>query len=96
MFGTPWHGDAGISSPASTTVTKIYFLEQFREMKSLLCLAAKRRLKSLHAALCPGTARRPWIFRSALSIKSREKFRVRFSASCPQQTAVEMIRRAEN
>ena len=28
MYGTPWHGDAGISSPESWPLHKIYFLEQ--------------------------------------------------------------------
>jgi hypothetical protein len=28
MHGTPWHGDAGISSPDSAPITNIYFLEQ--------------------------------------------------------------------
>ena len=30
MYGTPWHGDAGISSPDCVAVTNIYFLEQYR------------------------------------------------------------------
>jgi hypothetical protein len=30
MYGTPWHGDAGISSPDCAAVTNIYFLEQYR------------------------------------------------------------------
>jgi hypothetical protein len=29
MYGTPWHGDAGISSPQCAPVTNIYFLEQY-------------------------------------------------------------------
>jgi hypothetical protein len=29
MYGTPWHGDAGISSPDSAVITNIYFLEQY-------------------------------------------------------------------
>jgi hypothetical protein len=29
MYGTPWHGDAGISSADSAPVTDIYFLEQY-------------------------------------------------------------------
>ncbi len=28
MYGTPWHGDAGISSPASAPLSAIFFLEQ--------------------------------------------------------------------
>jgi hypothetical protein len=27
MYGTPWHGDAGIASPDSATLSSIYFLE---------------------------------------------------------------------
>lgn len=35
MYGTPWHGDAGISSPHSAPVTNIYFLEQYRRNEIL-------------------------------------------------------------
>jgi len=29
MFGTPWHGDAGVASPDSAVLTSIFFLQQF-------------------------------------------------------------------
>src|SRR5271166_6551020 len=28
MYGTPWHGDAGVSSPASAPLSAIFLLEQ--------------------------------------------------------------------
>jgi hypothetical protein len=31
MYGTPWHGDAGLASPARAPLTSIYFLEKGRE-----------------------------------------------------------------
>ena len=31
MYGTPWHGDAGIASPGSARVSSIFVLEQARE-----------------------------------------------------------------
>jgi hypothetical protein len=29
MFGTPWHGDAGVASPESSPLNAIFFLQQF-------------------------------------------------------------------
>ena len=35
MYGTPWHGDAGISLPEKTPITAIFFLEQSKENRAV-------------------------------------------------------------
>lgn len=36
MYGTPWHGEAGLASPAKALLTGIYFLEHGEENKLVL------------------------------------------------------------
>lgn len=46
MYGTPWHGDAGLASPARIPLTGIYFLEkgQKNELTQLKATGATARL----------------------------------------------------
>jgi hypothetical protein len=96
MYGTPWHGDAGISSPDCATVTNIYFLEQYRHNEI--------------APLAPGVAAAELFARSfvprhcaqGLEFSLGFMERVTREIPCnifrfvPQQSAVEAIRRARD
>jgi hypothetical protein len=96
MYGTPWHGDAGISSPDCAAVTNIYFLEQYGHNEIL--------------PLAPGVAAGELFARSFVPRHCAESLnfslgfmeRVTCQIPCnifrflPQQSAVEAIRRARN
>ena len=94
MYGTPWHGDAGISSPDRAVVTNIYFLEQHQHNEI--------------RPLSPGLAAAELFARSfvprhgaqALEFSLDFMERVTREIPCsifrfvPQQSAVDAIRRA--
>jgi hypothetical protein len=96
MYGTPWHGDAGISSPDCAAVTNIYFLEQYGRNEIL--------------PLAPGVAAGELFARSFVPRHGAESLnfslgfmeRVTRQIPCnifrflPQQSAVEAIRRARD
>jgi hypothetical protein len=96
MYGTPWHGDAGISSPDCAAVTNIYFLEQYRHNEIL--------------SLAPGVAAGELFARSFVTRHCAQSMdfslgfmeRVTRQIPCnifrflPQQSAVETIRRARD
>lgn len=96
MFGTPWHGDAGISCPDCAPVTNIYFLEQYGHNEIL--------------PLAPGVAAGELFARSFVPRHCAESLdfslgfmeRVARQIPCnifrflPQQSAVEAIRRARD
>ena len=96
MYGTPWHGDAGISSPQSAAVTNIYFLEQYQGNEIL--------------PLAPGFAAAELFARSfvprhcAMGLEFALGFieRVAREIPCnifrflPEQSAVEFIRHARD
>ena len=48
MYGTPWHGDAGIASPASAPLSRIYLLEHASKTE-LVGLSAGRAAAELFA-----------------------------------------------
>jgi hypothetical protein len=96
MYGTPWHGDAGISSPHSAPVTNIFFLEQYRHNEIL--------------SLAPGFAAAEFFARSFVPRHCAQglEFALSFIESVtreipcnlfrfvPQQSAVEAIRHARD
>ena len=91
MYGTPWHGDAGIASPASAPLSRIYLLEHSS--------------KTEFVGLAPGRAAAELFARSFVPHHSHEglEFTLRFldrvareipcSVFCflPDQSAVEAI-----
>ncbi len=96
MYGTPWHGDAGISSADFAAVTNIYFLEQYGHNEIL--------------SMAPGFAAAELFARSFVPRHGVEglEFALSFIESVtkeipcslfrfvPQQSAVEAIRHARD
>ena len=86
MYGTPWHGDAGISSPDCAAVTNIYFLEQYGQ-NEILPLAPGVAAGELFArSFVPRhCADRSWTFLWVSWSGSRARSRATFSAFYPNK-----------
>ncbi len=96
MYGTPWHGDAGISSPHCAAVTHIYFLEQHRH-NELLTLAPGFAAAELFArSFVPRHS--PQAIEFVLSFIERvtREIPCNIFRFVPQPSAVEAIRHARH
>ena len=48
MYGTPWHGDAGIASPESAPLSRLYLLEHSNHTRAGRFTAGTRRCRAFH------------------------------------------------
>ncbi len=96
MFGTPWHGDAGISSPTSATVTNIYFLEQFQRNEIVALPCGQAAAGIFARSFVPRHSTEALDFSLSFIDQITREIPCKIFRFVPQQTAVETIRRAEN
>jgi hypothetical protein len=96
MYGTPWHGDAGISSPDCAVVTNIYFLEQFGH-NEILPLAPGAAAAELFArSFVPRHCAESLDFCLGFMEQVTRQVPCNIFRFLPQQSAVEAIRRARD
>ena len=96
MYGTPWHGDAGISSPDCAAVTNIYFLEQYRH-NEILSLAPGVAAGELFArSFVPRHCAQSMDFSLGFMERVTHQIPCNIFRFLPQQSAVEAIRRARD
>jgi hypothetical protein len=96
MYGTPWHGDAGISSPDSAPVNDIYFLEQYRH-NELLTMAPGFAAAELFArSFVPRHCAQGLDFALRFIERVAREIPCNIFRFVPQQSAVEAIRHARN
>lgn len=96
MYGTPWHGDAGISSPDCAAVTNIYFLEQYRH-NEILPLAPGMAAAELFArSFVPRHCAHGLDFSLGFMERVTRQIPCNIFRFLPQQSAVEAIRRARD
>jgi hypothetical protein len=96
MYGTPWHGDAGISSPDCAAVTNIYFLEQYGH-NEILPLAPGVAAGELFArSFVPRHCAQGLDFSLAFMERVTRQIPCNIFRFLPQQSAVEAIRRARD
>jgi hypothetical protein len=95
MYGTPWHGDAGVASPGSARVTSIFVLEQAPENK-IVCLKPSQAVAELFArSFTPQYLSEGLQF----TLEFLEELAVRIPCSMfrflPNASAVEAVRREQ-
>ena len=96
MYGTPWHGDAGISSPDCAAVTNIYFLEQYGQ-NEILPLAPGVAAGELFArSFVPRHCAESLDFSLSFMERVTRQIPCNIFRFLPQQSAVEAIRRARD
>ena len=96
MFGTPWHGDAGISSPDSAPVTNIYFLEQY-ERNEIVVLGVGPAAAELFArSFVPRHCPQGLDFALGFLERVARDIPCNIFRFLPEENAVEAIRRARN
>jgi hypothetical protein len=94
MYGTPWHGDSGISSPDRAVVTNIYFLEQYQH-NEILPLAPGLAAAELFArSFVPRHCAQGLEFSLGFMERVTREIPCNIFRFVPQQSAVEAIRRA--
>lgn len=96
MFGTPWHGDAGISSPDSAPVAKIYFLEQYRHNEILTRGAGPAAAELFARSFVPRHCPQGLDFALGFIERVVSDIPCNIFRFLPQQSAVEAVRRARN
>jgi hypothetical protein len=96
MYGTPWHGDAGISSPQSAAVTDIYFLEQYKR-NEILPLAPGFAAAELFArSFVPRHCAKGLEYALGFIERVAREIPCNIFRFLPQPSAVEVIRHARN
>jgi len=96
MYGTPWHGDAGISSPQSAAVTNIYFLEQYKR-NEILALAPGIAAAELFArSFVPRHCPKGLEFALSFIERVAREIPCNIFRFLPQPSAVEAIRHARD
>jgi len=96
MYGTPWHGDAGISSPDCAAVTNIYFLEQYRH-NEIVPLAPGFAAAELFArSFVPRHCAQALDFSLGFMERVTRQIPCNIFRFVTQQSAVEAIRRARD
>jgi hypothetical protein len=96
MYGTPWHGDAGISSPESAAVSNIYFLEQYKR-NQLLPLAPGFAAAELFArSFVPRHCPKGLDFALGFIERVAREIPCNIFRFLPQPSAVEAIRHARD
>jgi hypothetical protein len=96
MYGTPWHGDAGISSPDCATVTNIYFLEQYRHNEILRLAPGVAAAELFARSFVPRHCAQGLDFSLGFMERVTRQIPCNIFRFVPQQSAVEAIRRARD
>jgi hypothetical protein len=94
MYGTPWHGDAGIASPQSALVTNIYFLEQFAQNEIVDMTPSSAAAELFARSFVPRHAAEGLDFALSFIERVTKEIPCRTFRFVPQVTAVEAIRNA--
>lgn len=96
MYGTPWHGDAGISSPHSAPVTNIYFLEQYRHDEILSMAPGVAAAELFARSFVPRHCAQGLEFALSFIENVARTIPCKIFRFVPQQSAVEAIRHARD
>ncbi|MEQ1352634.1 MAG: hypothetical protein ABLT11_01370 [Candidatus Acidiferrum sp.] len=96
MYGTPWHGDAGISSPHSAPVTNIYFLEQYRHNQILGMVPGFAVAEIFARSFVPRHCAQGLEFALSFIESVVREIPCNLFRFVPQQSAVEAIRHARD
>jgi hypothetical protein len=94
MYGTPWHGDAGIASAQSALVTNIYFLEQFARNEIVEMAAGVAGAELFARSFVPRHAAEGLEFALGFIERVTREIPCRVFRFVPEQSAVEAIRDA--
>jgi hypothetical protein len=96
MYGTPWHGDAGISSPDCAAVTNIYFLEQYRQNEIVPLAPGVAAAELFARSFVPRHCAQGLDFSLAFMERVTRQIPCNIFRFLPEQSAVEAIRRARD
>jgi hypothetical protein len=96
MYGTPWHGDAGISSPDCAAVTNIYFLEQYQRNEILPLAPGVAAAELFARSFVPRHCAQGLNFSLGFMERVTRQIPCNIFRFVPQQSAVEAIRRARD
>jgi hypothetical protein len=96
MHGTPWHGDAGISSPDCAAVTNIYFLEQYRHNEILPLAPGVAAAELFARSFVPRHCAQGLDFSLGFMERVTHQIPCNIFRFLPEQSAVEAIRRARD
>jgi hypothetical protein len=96
MYGTPWHGDAGISSPDSAPITNIYFLEQYRHNEILSMTPGFAAAEIFARSFVPRHCAQSLEFALSFIESVAREIPCNIFRFVPQQSAVEAIRHARD
>jgi hypothetical protein len=96
MYGTPWHGDAGISSPDCAAVTNIYFLEQYRHNEILPLASGVAAAELFARSFVPRHCAQGLEFSLGFMERVTRQIPCNVFRFVPQPSAVEAIRRARD
>jgi hypothetical protein len=94
MYGTPWHGDAGISSPHAALVTNIYFLEQYARNEIVEMASGVAAAELFARSFVPRHAAEGLEFALRFIERVTREIPCRVFRFVPQASAVEAIRDA--
>jgi hypothetical protein len=96
MYGTPWHGDAGISSPDCAAVTNIYFLEQYRHNEIQLLTPGVATAELFARSFVPRHCAQGLDFSLGFMERITRQIPCNIFRFLPEPSAVEAIRRARD
>src|ERR1700676_2646745 len=96
MYGTPWHGDAGISSPECAAVTNIYFLEQYPHNEILPLAPGVAAAELFARSFVPRHCAQGLEFSLGFIERLTRQIPCNIFRFVPQQSAVEAIRRGRD
>jgi hypothetical protein len=96
MYGTPWHGDAGISSSDCAAVTNIYFLEQYRHNEILPLAPGVAAAELFARSFVPRHCAQGLDFSLGFMERVTHQITCSIFRFLPEQSAVEAIRRARD
>jgi hypothetical protein len=94
MYGTPWHGDAGIASPDSSPLDAIYFLEHWPHNEIVPMRAGLAAAELFARSFVPRHCAQALQFSLDFLERVARQVPCHIFRFVPDQTAVEAIRRA--
>jgi hypothetical protein len=94
MFGTPWHGDAGVASPARAALSKIFFLQQAPSNELLAMRPAKAAAELFARSFVPHYLDQSLQFTLDFLDELTRNVPCAFFRFTPTENAVEAIRHA--